>query len=478
MPKDGPPVINVLIIGAGRGGAALLPVFYRDKSFRIIALVDKNEQAPGVQIARTFQIPTAQDFTGFLKRDDLDLIVDVTGDHEVAASLARLRRPETELIGPSTSRVLWGLIEEGSNLLEYSPGIIIISDADGCILSFNRGAEEKLGYTKEEVIGQSMTVFHAHPQERLDLMERVKRERSIAHHEVQLTKKDGSLLDVSLAISQWKDDEGRPIGTLDIGMDVTEEKRLRLQLQEYADHLEKRVEERIREEKRLIRQLIQSEKLAGLGVIIAGIAHEINNPLYVMVGMAEAILQETKLPLIHEYARDILKHGRTAAQIVSNLTFYSRASDARTLSAVDVHRCLNYALKIVKHSAKSDGVEFVQDYHDVPFISANPGEIQQVFVNVINNAVDAMQGAGTVLIATRHVHSEAMITIRDTGPGILQKNLTQVFDPFFTTKEAGKGTGLGLNIAYRIVTQYQGTIEVESEEGQGATFIIKFPERG
>lgn len=105
----------------------------------------------------------------------------------------------------------------------------------------------------------------------------------------------------------------------------------------------------------------------------------------------------------------------------------------------------------------------------------NPGELQQVFVNIINNAVQAMQGKGKLTLSTGSTGGSVVVRISDTGPGISKEHLGKIFDPFFTTKEIGMGTGLGLNIAYRIVTKYMGKIEVESEEGKGATFIIKLP---
>ena len=193
-----------------------------------------------------------------------------------------------------------------------------------------------------------------------------------------------------------------------------------------------------------------------------------------MLGKAEMILEEEDPARIKKYAQEIIKYSKKASDIVKGITFYSRAASSPG-SRINLNDQLKEAIKISKYSVKFDDVELLTDYQDVPLISGNAGEIQQVFVNLLNNAVEAMEGNGRLFVTSRYEDGSVVITIRDTGPGIKKEYLNKLFTPFFTTKDPGKGTGLGLNIVHKIITNHRGSISVESEEGKGATFIARFP---
>jgi two-component system, NtrC family, sensor kinase len=228
-------------------------------------------------------------------------------------------------------------------------------------------------------------------------------------------------------------------------------------------------------EKKLQQQLIQSEKLAGIGTMAMGIAHELNNPLFGIMGMAEAILDEGDPLLVKEYARDIINYSKTAAATVRGLTAYSRSTEKGDMGLLDVNERLNDAIKIVKHSIEFDGIEIINNYKANKKVMINSGELQQVFVNIIHNAAQAMNGRGGLLLSTEANDESVVVKINDSGPGISKDHIGRIFDPFFTTKDPDQGTGLGLTIVYRIVQKYNGSISVESEEGKGATFMITFP---
>jgi len=234
----------------------------------------------------------------------------------------------------------------------------------------------------------------------------------------------------------------------------------------------------VTEQQRLQEQLIQSEKLAGIGILASGVAHEINNPLSGIIGMAEIALEEEDLAKKEDYLKDILNCGQRISGIVSGLRSYSRAAKKEELSLVDLNGILEESLRMVQLAVKSSSVEVIKEFQSVEKIQANVGEIQQVFTNLITNAFQAMDGKGGKLgLSTRLIEDLVEVKISDNGMGIPQKYLKQIFDPFFTTKNPGEGTGLGLNIVYRIVSKYQGTIDVESKEQIGTTFTIKFPIR-
>jgi len=234
----------------------------------------------------------------------------------------------------------------------------------------------------------------------------------------------------------------------------------------------------ITEEQRLQEQLIQSEKLAGIGILASGVSHEINNPLSGIIGMAEIALEEEDASKNKSYLMDILKCAQRISEIVKGLRSYSRAAKKEELSLVDLNEVLEDALKMVQLGSKTIPVEVIKKFQPIEKIEANRGEMQQVFTNLITNAFQAMNGRrGMLIISTQSLKDLVEVKVSDNGMGIPPKYLNKIFDAFFTTKNPGEGTGLGLNIVYRIVTKYEGTIDVESKEGIGTTFTLKFPIR-
>jgi PAS domain S-box-containing protein len=234
----------------------------------------------------------------------------------------------------------------------------------------------------------------------------------------------------------------------------------------------------ITEEQRLQEQLIQSEKLAGIGILASGVTHEINNPLSGIIGMTEIALEEDDPSKNKDYLKDILTCAQRISEIVKGLKSYSRAAKKEDQSPVDLNEVLEESLKMVHLATKTISVEVIKQFQPIERVKANMGEIQQVFTNLITNAFQAMDGnGGKLVLSTRSLKDSVEVKVTDSGMGIPQKHLNQIFDPFFTTKKLGEGTGLGLNIVYRIVTKYEGTIDVESKEQVGTTFTIRFPTR-
>jgi PAS domain S-box-containing protein len=234
----------------------------------------------------------------------------------------------------------------------------------------------------------------------------------------------------------------------------------------------------ITEEQRLQEQLIQSEKLAGIGILASGVAHEINNPLSGIIGMAEASLEEEDISTIRSYLTDILNCGQRISEIVKGLRSYCRIAKQEEQTLIDMSDVLEESLKMIRLAVKTSSVEVIKKFQPTDKVVANLGEIQQVLTNLITNAFQAMHGKGGILtLSTRSLKDSVEVKVSDNGVGIPQKYLSKIFDPFFTTKKTGEGTGLGLNIVYRIVTKYGGTIDVESKEGSGTTFTLRFPTR-
>ena len=226
-------------------------------------------------------------------------------------------------------------------------------------------------------------------------------------------------------------------------------------------------------------ELIQSEKLAGIGTLAAGIAHEISSPLFGVMGLAEAILDENDLSLVHGYAGEIVEYSQSIKEIVIQLSGYSRTSASDGTSAVDLGDVVVDAVKLVTRSLAFDESRIVVDVDGDLRVRSRASELQQVFVNLVKNAVEAVVESDTshkrITVRARRNADEVVATVTDDGPGIPAELLPAIFDPFFTTKPAGRGTGLGLNIVYRIVAKYEGHISVDSPPGEGATFTLRLP---
>ena len=222
-------------------------------------------------------------------------------------------------------------------------------------------------------------------------------------------------------------------------------------------------------------RIIQAEKQGSMGILSAGIGHELNNPLFGILGLGEAIQDETDPETIKSYARDIVQHGKRMATTIRDFTGLARARAKDRCIEVDLNNQLELALKLGPLSDGGVGLKVQRSLQPLPPITVMPEEIRQAFVNVITNAVQAMGQDGTLSVSSQTANGMVRILIQDTGPGIPKAYLSKVFDPFFTTKGQGQGTGLGLTVAQRIVTKYGGRIHIDSEEGEGTTCLITFP---
>ncbi len=225
-------------------------------------------------------------------------------------------------------------------------------------------------------------------------------------------------------------------------------------------------------------QLIQSEKLSGIGEFVAGVAHELNNPLTAVMGFSELLKMQDTHPERSKQLDLIFKSARRCQKIVQSLLSFARRHRPER-KAVCVNSLIEEAVDILQYQLRTSNIEVTTHLDpDLPQAMVDPHQIQQVFLNIINNARQAMEARkakGQILITSEARAGSVWITFQDNGPGIPREHLSKIFDPFFTTKEVGKGTGLGLSICYGIIKEHGGTITPASRPGEGATFLIELP---
>lgn len=253
--------------------------------------------------------------------------------------------------------------------------------------------------------------------------------------------------------------------------------RLHQEVKNWSKELDRKVKKKSEELKKSQAQLLQSEKLAGIGQLAAGIAHEIRNPLGIIA--TSLYYLNDVLP---EKKEDIKRHFQImeseisrCESIISSLLEFSRKS-TQEFESIDVNQLLNITLSLVEKDLFVKDIKLIKKFHHSPIIKANMDEMKQVFLNLILNATQAMPRGGKLEITTSITKNErARIKVADSGTGISEKYLSKIFDPFFTTKAPGEGTGLGLTLAYNIIERWEGTIQVESQGVKGTTFTIEFP---
>ncbi|HLG17940.1 MAG TPA: PAS domain S-box protein [Blastocatellia bacterium] len=348
-----------------------------------------------------------------------------------------------------SSREYRSLFEKANDAL------LILDEHDEVILDANRRAFEVYGFDAGEMIGMNLKRIAGPPHPNGSKESEPGASRRHTNFETVHMRKDGTRLDVSVSTSVIAYNRRRAV--LSINRDITQLKRIE-------------------------RHLVQSEKLSGLGRLISGVAHELNNPLTSVLGYTQLLLRASPADdQVRERLEIIRREAERTRSIVQNLMLFSGQHKPRP-EQVDVNELLSRTLELCRHGTLAADRHIVLELADGVTILGDRHQLQQVFNNVILNAEQALQEKGpdgTIAISTRRERKESRewvtVTISDNGAGIQPEHITKVFDPFFTTRGVGRGTGLGLSVSYGIVEEHGGTVRVESHPGEGSTFIIDLP---
>lgn len=344
-----------------------------------------------------------------------------------------------------------------ASIVESASDLILSMDRKGVILTWNAAAERISGYSAAEVRGRFFVDFCA-DEDYTDIKEifsRIDTCQSAQMNECPFRTSKGTSIPVSWVFSPMKDSYNQTAGVVAVGRDLTETRKLQTELH-------------------------QSQKFAALGVMAGGIAHEIRNPLAICSSSAQFLMDEDgMMPEFRRECAEKIQNGiRRASAIIENLLKYSHPSTTTRTTLVNLVSLIRETQTLVTYHANILKIEINTSFPQGPVMVEGVATLlQQVFMNLFLNAINAMPTGGRLEIDVKMIDSEVRVQVTDTGCGISPREIGKIFDPFYTTSIVGKGTGLGLSLCYSIVKQHQGTIGVESVEGQGSTFTIKLPAR-
>ncbi len=341
------------------------------------------------------------------------------------------------------------LKDYSENIIESLTVGVAVLDQKGKIIGWNRVLEETLSRKKEEVMNKSLIkVLGPNNYSALFPSDTQKDFRLLS--EITLDMPPGEKKIFDIVKTPLLDNEMNPYGTIVVFDDITE----KISLQQ---------------------QLLTSEKLASIGLLSAGVAHEINTPLTGISSYVQILQKKLSNSRHSQILEKIETQTERVARIIKNLLNFARIPSESSFYQVNLKKNLEEIMSLIVYKLKTMNINLELSLSSVRPIWAEGERLQQVFINIILNAIDAMPKGGRLKIELNQLNNQAIIKIEDTGTGIKDQHLTHIFDPFFTTKGSGKGTGLGLSISYAIIQEHEGHIAAESVSGKGSTFTIYLP---
>jgi PAS domain S-box-containing protein len=380
----------------------------------------------------------------FLSSDDVELVETIAGYVAVALDNAQLYS-SLEQKALEIAR----LKDFSENIVESLNIGVLAVDLDGIVESWNTRMEQLFGVLRRDAVGRRLSSLL--PAELAQEIAARGDQEHITGIYKQRLHHQGNNLTLNVSITPLVSKSNERIGRLLLFDDVTQRERME-------------------------EQMTQTEKLTSLGLLAAGVAHEVNTPLAVISNYIQMLAKQMPEGDPRQSIIDkIVKQTFRASEIVNNLLNFSRTGAAAAAS-VDVNRVVEETLSLVAHPLKTAQIQVVKELGDsLPPVHGSANKLQQVFLNLFLNARDAMPGGGMLEVRTGAHNGSVEIEIADTGAGIPREDIHRIFDPFFTTKSNGRGTGLGLSVSYGIIKEHAGKIDVRSTPGKGTAFHVEFP---
>jgi nitrogen-specific signal transduction histidine kinase len=474
-------MMNIAVIGGGRRCRELIDLIERhtfhEINPKIVAVADVRDDAPGVTKAKEQKLFVTKDYNDFFERDDIDLMIELTGHQNVYNDVLHKKKNTVHAIDHETALLFWE-ISRISNMHqvihqalqeEMAMSEIVMNDlleedvliiaADYRIQDINNNMLKNLGLGFKEVIGRycyEITHHQTTPcsgeQHPCPLLQVLKTRKPAKTTHIHLDKDKNELYYSIACYPVFKD--GEVVSVIELSRDITKDMNMQ-------------------------KVMMQQEKMASVGRLSAGVAHEINNPLTTILTTAMLIQEDIKPEdPIYQDLQLIAKETLRCRKIVTSLLDFARQTQPEKKNN-DVNEIVMESILLTKKQAAFNDISVVSRFaENIPLVCLDKGQIQQSLINLILNAVEATQPGGKITIETGlSPQSEFVeISVSDTGEGIGSDKIDKIFDPFFTTKE--NGTGLGLAITHGIIERHGGAIEVRSKAGQGTAFTIRFPISG
>jgi PAS domain S-box-containing protein len=507
MANKQPSIINIGLVGGGNFCKEILEkttaVYEQEEMVApILAVADPDPASPGMKLASQLGLLTFDDYHQLYdRRYSIHLIIMLTPEPEIFEDILKTRPPRIRILSYNVFRIFWKAIgleeqklrertEEMETILNGIQDFILVLTPDMEILETNASFLAKIGYTHEEVIGKKCHEIYYNLAQPCDadeidcpLREVVRNKRSVRKIRTRLLPSGEKRYYEVNVYPIWEKD-GKVSKFIHISRDITQHKK---EEEEITRRLELMVEERTRQLKETHAKLLHQDKMSSLGKLSASVVHEINNPIAGILNLivlmkrivAEDTIDSSAINQFSQYLSLMEKETRRTSRIVSNLLAFSRQSRME-LKRINLNRLIEQTLFLNSNLLKIDGVKVKTDLDpNLPHLFGSEDQLQQVFMNLVSNAAEAMEakGGGTLSIKAKHLlrSDKVQVNFKDTGVGIPEKNLSKLFEPFFTTKKKGKGVGLGLSVAYGIIQAHGGSIYVQSKVGAGTTFHVKLP---
>jgi PAS domain S-box-containing protein len=470
---------------------------------RIVAVADPDPGGPGILLAKKAGLITVQDYHELYEPEyQIKALVLMTPDEAILQDVLKTKPADIRLVAYQLFRLFWKAIdaeheklrarnEEIETILNSIQDFILVISPAMDIEEVNETFLEQMGYSREEVIGKKChDIFQklnspCNPEFAGCPLRKAMQNMGPSHQVRTRVDREGEQHHVDVKIFPVWGKQGKISKFIEVSRDISDSKK---EEEEMTRRLEKMVEDRTRELKETHSKMLHQDKMASLGKLSASVVHEINNPISGILSLVMLMnrimeggsLQKKDMEQFKQYLTLMETETRRISRIVSNLLAFSRHSKME-FGSVKLNQLIDRTLFLNANLLRLHSVKVEEKLDpDLPDLTGSEDQLQQVFVNLISNAAEALEAGGgerVLRIQTQHLPERECVSVSfaDTGVGIPKENLPKLFEPFFSTKKKGKGVGLGLSVAYGIIQEHGGSIQVQSEEGRGTTFTLELP---